>query len=884
MTHPPQTTSHPPKAAFFTMAFLALSSLAPAAYAYTTVGNPNDHNGQDLSNLIWNAYNSGATGVTIAPGNYTFTQATLMDPSNPSVTLSNPGNVYVGGFSRPFVIDAPNVTLVTSVTNYPGIECLYDSNLTIQGLTTYRGVAYGNQGVIKVLSSDSTGRYVDVQNDAGYPTKTNNYSYCTVLVGNSHVPRVGCPDIVADPLHGGSATDLSNGLTRVRVTDVGSWGDVTAQVGDYLVSPAAGQTLLGLLFCDHITVQDVTFLSSPGENTIYELNNSANRFLRDKITYGPPPPNATVAPMRSITSGLQARNDLTGPDVENCFFEGVGDDAFDLYGDYLTVYSVSGNTVTVDNDSFFWANVTATNPQPIRLSNGAGQYLDTTVSNRVTKSLNITDANGNPQTIQVDVLTLGATPPSNFAQSNSKASNPNMNCKNAKFVSDTVRDSRAHGVIARGDGDVIQDCTFINNLLPGLLVSVQGGSFSEGDYAHNVTVKNNVFINNPGMIIGGLGAPGNMNISVTGNVFSNTFAVPFFGATDNPSILAQNVVGLTITNNVFANLGQQSSAGGTHANSQHAVNIQNCSQVKLGNNLVTNPGASTASPVYAIDSASQQGITGMNAASFANKIYANEYLTLTNVGANLNLDDPNFSQQPTTVQLYPSDGVSAQNWQVEWLADGSCTLINQASNGLVLDDFGGGGINNDQGIYTANGGPNQEYWFIPSASSSYLIKSAYNGLYLDVHTIPQMNSNVWLQASSGASTQNWQATLAPASAGYGQPGTILTQGQYLVSPHAKCYLTQQTDGNLVLYSGTGPSNKGYFIGNTGYSDTMDGTNYYTIVQTDGNLVTYRGTPSARGAAVFYTNTYNYPGAYLAVTDDGHFQVLSTTGAVLYQRP
>ena len=45
-----------------------------------------------------------------------------MDPNNLSATLSNPGNVYLGGLSRPFVIDAYNVTLVMSVTNYPGIE------------------------------------------------------------------------------------------------------------------------------------------------------------------------------------------------------------------------------------------------------------------------------------------------------------------------------------------------------------------------------------------------------------------------------------------------------------------------------------------------------------------------------------------------------------------------------------------------------------------------------------------------------------------------------------------------------------------------------------------------------------------------------------------
>ena len=71
-------------------------------------------------------------------------------------------------------------------------------------------------------------------------------------------PRIGCPS------SGGGYTDLGNGLVRVRITDVGSWGDVTAQVGDYLVSPAGGPSLLGLLFCGNFTIQDVTFQVQPG--------------------------------------------------------------------------------------------------------------------------------------------------------------------------------------------------------------------------------------------------------------------------------------------------------------------------------------------------------------------------------------------------------------------------------------------------------------------------------------------------------------------------------------------------------------------------------------------------------------------------------------------
>ena len=363
--------------------------------------------------------------------------------------------------------------------------------------------------------------------------------------------------------------------------------------------------------------------------------------------------------------------------------------------------SVSGNTVTVTYNYWLWHLVTSSHQEPIRLSNGAGEYLDTSVQQQQVS-----------QDGSTAVLTLAAAPPADFARANALASNPNMNCPGYRFINDTVRDSRARGVVARGDNGLIQNCTFINNLLPGVLIALDpGNGFTESDYSHNVTVQNNVFNNDQGIYIGSVGARGNQNITITSNVFANT---P--GSNDTPSLLALGVAGLTVSNNTFANLGQQTSSGGQqYPNSMHAVNIQNSSQIALGGNLLTNPGASTASPVYAVDATSQQSITGMNAGSFADLIYPREYVTLTNVAAGLNLDDPNYStQQGTLLQLYPADGVSAQNWQVNWQADGSCTLTNQASNGLVLDDTAYGGAGTYQQLWSVDGATAQEWWFIPS--------------------------------------------------------------------------------------------------------------------------------------------------------------------------
>ena len=806
----------------FTLAALMLVCLAPGAFAaFPTVGNPNDTsptNGATLAAAIQAAYSSGAAGVTINPGTYTLNQPNTAD------TFQDP-NLKLDGISHSFEIDAYNVKFVM-LGNHSGIDLDYDTGLVIKGLTIGYASPYGNQGVIQALGYDSNGKgYLDVQNDAGYPTSTTNYGYCTVLVGSSHVPRAACPDLVN---FAGNTTDLGNNEVRVHFTNIGDWTAAGVQTGDYLVSVAGGAPMMRFIFCNNCTLQDATLLSSPCEATISDSLDTGDHFLHDTITYGPPPSGATVSPMRSVESGIQASDDSIGPDVENCYFEGLGDDNNDLRGDYPQVTAVNGNTVTMTYNQFLWQGVTQTQTQPIRLSNQAGEYLDTTV----TQQQVIT----NPDKSQSSVLTLAQAPPSDFVNTTASASNPNLNCPGYKFISNTFRDSRGHGIVARGDNGLIQGNTLANLKLDGVFLGVGSGAFSEGDYVHNVTVQNNVFTNNPGLIVSNNGAQGNANITITGNVFANTTGL-FYGysfvpnTSDNPSIAALGVTGLTIAHNTFADLGQQTTIGGAHPNSVHAVNIQNSSQITLATNLLTNPGANTASPVYAVDSTSQQSITGMNAASFPVGLFSQEYITLTNAAAGLNLDDPNYNTKAgTLLQLYPSDGVSAQNWQVNWQTDGSCTLTNQASNGLVLDDFGGGGVGTYQGLWTPNGGANQEWWFVPSGSSAstYTLKSVYAGINLeDPNASTTSGTQVWLNAISGSAAQNWQVKPAPA-------------------PAVPTSLTATASSAQVVLSWTGSAGAtSYNV----YRNTSSGTE--TLLKSGLTATSYTDTGLTNGVTCFY---------------------------------
>jgi len=77
-------------------------------------------------------------------------------------------------------------------------------------------------------------------------------------------------------------------------------------------------------------------------------------------------------------------------------------------------------------------------------------------------------------------------------------------------------------------------------------------------------------------------------------------------------------------------------------------------------------------------------------------------------------------------------------------------------------------------------------------------------------------------------------------------------------------LTQQTDGNFVLYSGTGK----VWGAHTRFADTTNGPGCEAAFQGDANLVV-RGCD---GTAIFASGTHTYPNAVLAFQADGNLVI------------
>jgi hypothetical protein len=91
-----------------------------------------------------------------------------------------------------------------------------------------------------------------------------------------------------------------------------------------------------------------------------------------------------------------------------------------------------------------------------------------------------------------------------------------------------------------------------------------------------------------------------------------------------------------------------------------------------------------------------------------------------------------------------------------------------------------------------------------------------------------------------------------------QAGQQLVCNQYLLSPNGLYKLILQTDGNLVIYNQT--TNKAVWATYTNGKPVVK-----AVMQGDGNFVLY----GSNGASYWSSRTYNYPGAFLQIQDQGN---------------
>jgi hypothetical protein len=157
-----------------------------------------------------------------------------------------------------------------------------------------------------------------------------------------------------------------------------------------------------------------------------------------------------------------------------------------------------------------------------------------------------------------------------------------------------------------------------------------------------------------------------------------------------------------------------------------------------------------------------------------------------------------------------------------------------------------------------------------SASGTALWSSVTGG-NAGAHLAVQDDGNLVMYSKAGKALWWRNIYIATLPEGYKLDG-----GQAVVSANREYFLTEQTDGNLVLYKGSvtgGPHKVVWAMP----AKTLPGGGAYALMQTDGNFVVY----SKSQHPVWSTATAPGAGAFLAVQNDGNLVLYSAADKPLW---
>ena len=108
-----------------------------------------------------------------------------------------------------------------------------------------------------------------------------------------------------------------------------------------------------------------------------------------------------------------------------------------------------------------------------------------------------------------------------------------------------------------------------------------------------------------------------------------------------------------------------------------------------------------------------------------------------------------------------------------------------------------------------------------------------------------------------------------------KPNEYLTSNKYLVSNNKAFFLIMQSDGNLVVYKGSGPSDNKGALWSSGTSGKGES---FAIMQSDGNFVVYKGSgPSDNKGFTWNSKTFGKGESFAIMQDDGNFVVYKGSG-------
>jgi hypothetical protein len=547
------------------------------------------------------AFSNGLTEVTIPPGTYTV-------PFNSGVGA----HLSISG-KKNLTINASGVTMICSQRG-SAIFINKSEVITINNLNIDYDPLPFTQGTIVDYGVLGTVPYVDVIIHSGYTTATAITGQCNVEIYDA-TTRLIRSNIWT--IYSATIEPLDLSINKFRIHNTKEFTGNTV-IGDLVTLdfPSVNAHGIRIEKSKKITIGNVNLFAAPVFG-IYEFLCDSNYYHDVNIVPGPLPNGATQPRLKSATAdGIHSTSAKTGPKIENCRIENIGDDGIAIHGLYDYAVYASGTKLGVRTrwgssdiyvgDSIYNLNNDGTiNFRAKVLSVSSPSSSEAISMNNNWNSLGFTDKGYFDSNY---ILNLDrAVSIVNGTAVNSLGSQGNgFDVRN-----NYIHNKSARGILIKSSDGIIENNTIDWITMAGIVLAPEY-YWMEAGFSRNVKIINNTLRNcgiNPsfgGVQSGTISvvaeskdykfslAKIQQNIEISGNHFYSCLGT---------NILVSSASKFNISNNVFdlPNIDHRSNGSNLGINGQFVVWLQNGDSISLFNNRVVcrpdvyllNPGNST---------------------------------------------------------------------------------------------------------------------------------------------------------------------------------------------------------------------------------------------------------------------------------------------------
>ena len=547
-------------------------------------------NPETVEQAILEAFRAGEHRIVIPPGTY---------------RLSPHGRTAHLEFHRlsDIAIEAEGVEFVFTDQTRGGILFTDCRNVRLSGATIRYQIPPFTQAVIESIEGGGAAYVVRIE--AGYPTNLDDPKYFpSQPIAYLFDPRTRWWKPGAYDLYGTGIQRL--GPARFRIP----WNrPQPAAPGDLVAFRGAGPHNVMLVNCASMNIAGVSIYNAPAFAVWESQGDGGNRYTV-AVKREPRPAGARTDPLLSSTADAFHSVEMrTGPTLEHCQFESMGDDGIAIHGIYSFVFEAQGARLVVNHNSFRTGD-------PLRLVDPHGIPAGEAVVESVRPLPDFTNSRKSQRATLSDntagpffELTLDRPLEAGFDY---LAANPAATGSGYIVRNSLIRNHRARGMLLKADRGVVEGNTVEGSTMGGIVVTPEFW-WNEAGYSRNVTIRGNTIRHvayapeQLGAVV--IAAIENTPVAGAGNEHI-VLADNRFEDIDGVNLLITSARDVLIKDNLFlrAKHAEASVAGGAWGESPGSlIFVTEAAEVRFEGNLVKDLGPYGKELIHATPSAQIEG-------------------------------------------------------------------------------------------------------------------------------------------------------------------------------------------------------------------------------------------------------------------------------------